>query len=279
LLASCSCTRMLALKKKVVVVTGAANGLGKALATEFYRQGCHLALIDIDLIGLEKIQTELEIPGQTISVHHADVSIEKNVIVARTQILQIHQHINILVNNAAISISQDFSKIDLADFRQVVEINFWGTICCSKHFLPDLKEQSDARLVNIISGFASMGFPGKTAYCSSKSAVSGFSNAIKTELADSTVKVCLVIPPALNTNLVKNNKHVNEEKKELEARFLEKNGLPLDVTAKRIVSGIRRGKYRIIIGNMMFASDVVARFFPTLLHRAMGKSKNKFDFL
>jgi len=154
-----------------------------------------------------------------------------------------------------------------------------GTIYFTKHFLPDLKKQNEARVVNIISDFAFIGFPGKTAYGSSKSAVLGFTNALKTELADTNVKVCFVVPPPLDTGLIRNSKHIDEKKRESEARFLEKNGLPIDKTAKRTVKQIRKGKYRIIIGRMMFGIDIIARLFPTLLHRLIGKNKRRFDFV
>ena len=267
------------LKDKVVVITGAANGLGKALATEFYKHGCHLALIDIDFIRLERTKSELETHGQIITIHRTDVSIEQAIITARLDILSIHKHIDILVNNAGISISQNFEQIDLVDYKQLFDINFWGTIYSTKHFLPDLKKQTDTRLVNIISDFAFMGFPGKTAYGSSKSAVLGFTNALKTELADTNVKVCFVVPPPLDTGLVKNSKHIDDKKRESEARFVEKNSLPIDETANRIVKQIRKGKYRIIIGRMMYGVDIIARLFPTLLHRLIGKNKRRFDFL
>ena len=270
---------MTGLKNKIVVITGAANGLGKALATEFYTQGCHLALIDVNFNGLEKAKSELETNEQKITIHHADVSNEKDIIAARSEILNNHKRIDILVNNAAISISQNFEQIDLVDYKKLFDINFWGTIHCTKHFLPDLRERHDSRIVNIISDFALMGFPGKTAYGSSKSGVLGFTNALKSELTGTNIKVCLVIPPPLATGLVKNNKHIDDKKRESEARFLVENGLPLAKTAKRIVKQIRKGKYRIIIGTMMFSIDLISRLFPTLLHKLIGKNKGRFDFI
>ena len=266
-------------KNKVVVITGAANGLGKALATEFYKLGFHLSLIDIDLDGLQKTKNELETKGQKITIHQSDVSNEQSIVTTRLDILSIHQRIDILVNNAGISISLNFEQTDLVDYKNLFDINFWGTIYCAKHFLPDLKKQNDSRLVNIISDFALMGFPGKTAYGSSKSAVLGFTNALKTELTDTTVKVCLVIPPPLDTGIVKNGKHINNVKRQSEARFLEKIGMPLDKAAKRIIKQVQKGKYRIVIGTMMFWIDIAARFFPILLHRLIGKYKKRLDFV
>jgi len=142
-----------------------------------------------------------------------------------------------------------------------------------------LKKQNHSRLVNIISDFALMGFPGKTTYSSSKSAVMGFTNSLKTELAKTNVKVCLVIPPPLDTGLVKNSKHVDESKKKREVIFLVKNGMPLDKASRRIVGQIERGKFRIVIGTMMFWMDLISRLFPTTIHTLIGLNKNRFDFV
>jgi short-subunit dehydrogenase len=270
---------MISLKNKVAVITGAAGGLGKALATECYAQGCHLALIDIDLPGLEITKNGLEINSQIISIHYADVSIEQTIVSAKTEILTIHKRIDMLINNAGISISQNFEQMDVTDYKQLFDVNFWGTVYCTKHFLSELKKQNDSRLVNIISDFAFMGFPGKTAYGSSKSAVLGFTNAMKTELAETSVKICFVVPPPLATNIVKSGKHIDDKKKENEILFLQRNGLPVDRTAKKIIKLIKKGKYRIIIGTMMFWMDILARLFPTFLHRLIGKNKKRFDFV
>ena len=266
------------LKNKVVVITGAANGLGKALAIEFFRQGSQLVLLDVDMAGLERIKQELDSSGKKISIYEVDVSNEQEVIAARLDILGKHPRIDILVNNAGVSISQYFRDIDPEDFRRIFDINFWGTVYCTRHFLPEMAGDG-SRIVNIISGFALMGFPGKTAYGASKSAIMGFSNALKTELADSGVKVCLVVPPPLDTGLVKNGKHIDALKREKEVMFLKEKGQPIERTAKLIVEGVRHGKERIVVGRMMFWTDVASRLFPTLLHRAIGKRKDRFDFL
>jgi short-subunit dehydrogenase len=221
----------------------------------------------------------LKLKNKKITIHQSDVSNEQSIAATRLDILSNHQHIDILVNNAAISISMNFEQTNLSDYKELFDINFWGTLYCTRHFLPDLKKQTDSRLVNIISGFALMGFPGKTAYGSSKSAVLGFTNALKTELAGTTVKVCLVIPPPLDTGIVKNGKHTDDKRRENEARFLAKNGFPLDKTAKRIVKQIIKGKYRIIIGATTFWTDLISRLFPTLLHQLIGKNKKQFDFI
>ena len=229
------------LSNKVAVITGAANGLGKALAIELYNQGCHLALLDIDYAGLEKLKLQIQTNEQVISIHKIDISQESEIIMGRIEILKQHNHIDILINNAGVSISRTFDQVDIADYKWLIDINFWGTIYCSKHFLADLKIQPDSRLVNIISDFALMGFPAKTTYASSKSAVMGFTNSLKTELADSTVKVSLVIPPPLDTGLITKSKHIDDIKRDKEAKFLKQNGMDPGKAARKIVSKIKKG--------------------------------------
>jgi len=270
---------MFDLRDKVAVITGAANGLGQALAIAFHHAGCHLSLMDIDLTGLQNLQHHLKKSGQRVTIHQVDVSNEKDITAARLDILNGHGRIDIVVNNAGISISQPFETLCLSDYRNVFETNFWGTVHCTKYFLPNLRNQKSSRLVNIISDFAGMGFPGKTAYASSKSAVAAFTNALTTELANTNVKVCLVIPPPLNTDLVRRGKHISESKQQAEIRFLEEHGMPLTEAANKIVRQVQRGKYRIVIGTGTFWLDTVSRFFPSLTHKLIGRYKNRFDFV
>jgi short-subunit dehydrogenase len=264
---------------KTVVITGAASGLGKALAYEFFRLGYHLALIDIDAPGLIVLQNQLKSKDHVVTVHPFNVSKEEDILAARNEIRNTHRHINIFINNAGVSISQYFDQLDLNHFHELFNINFWGTVYCTKYFLPDLKKEKDSRLVNVCSDFALMGFPGKTAYASSKSAMMGFTNSLKTELADSSVKVCLVIPPPLDTGLVMNGKHINDNKRNLESLFLKKNGMRIDKAAKRIARKIQKGRFRIVVGGMMYLIDSMSRLFPTLLHWSIGKVKHKFNFI
>jgi short-subunit dehydrogenase len=270
---------MIHLQGKVVVITGSANGLGKALAKEFYKRGCHLALIDIDIFGLQSLIAEFKSEKQTISIHHTDISKEEEIIKMRSSIIATHNKIDILINNAGISISQPFEQVKISDFKTLFDTNFWGTVYCTKHFLPDLTKQTGSRLVNIISDFALMGFPGKTTYGSSKSAIMGFTNSLRTEHTDNKMKICMVIPPPLATNIVRNGKHFDNKKMDNEIKFLEKNGMQIDKAAFKIVKQIIRGKYRIIIGPMMFWVDLFSRMFPTLLHVAIGRNKKRFDFI
>ena len=262
---------MLNLNNKVAVITGGANGLGKALAKELFSQGSNLALIDIDETALQKLKSELRSKSQKITTHFCDISSENFIIKVRDEILIEHGRIDILINNAAGSRSMIFDEIALLDFLNIINVNFLGTVYCTKHFLSDLKKQADSRIVNIVSTFALLGFPGKSAYASSKSAIMGFTNSLRTELYNSSIKVCLVIPPPLSTNIVKSGKHMNDADRKKEESYLNKNGMPLDKAAQKIISKVKAGKYRIVIGSIVRYLDIAARFFPSIIHAIIGK--------
>lgn len=261
---------------KVCIITGAANGLGKALATELYKQGAHLVLIDTDANGLESLRKTLKNNRQKIAVHVADISDEAIITTVAQAVQNQYQRADVLINNAGISISQPFDHMNSADHRRLFEVNYWGTVYCTKHFLPVLKNSPGSRLVNIISGFALTGFPGKTAYASSKAAVMGFTAALRTELVNTSVKTSVVIPPPLATNIVNNGKHINSDKQQAENKFLEQNGMPLEKAAVKIVGGIKAGRYRIIVGRTMYWSDLAARLFPSFLNRFIARKHFPF---
>jgi short-subunit dehydrogenase len=270
---------MKSVHNKVVVITGAANGLGKAMAMEYHRLGAHLALLDIDDYRLVQLKEQLSGNGPEVSAHTMDVSHEAEVVRCKDDILAIHGRVDILVNNSGVSISQYFEDQDIDDHRALFEVNYWGAVYCTRHFLPELQKGQGSHLINIISDFALMGFPAKTAYASSKSALMGFTNTLYTELHPGPVIVSLVIPPPLDTDIVINGKHIDSKKQYKEYQFLKRNAMPIDKAAHIIVRRIMHGKYRIVVGSMMYWSDLLSRLFPTLVHRFIARNKRAVDFL
>ena len=117
-------------------------------------------------------------------------------------------------------------------------------------------------------------------FCSSsQAAVVGFSNSLRAEVAGGGLKCCLVIPPAMDTDLVRNGIHVSEEKKEREIRFMSKNAMPLPEVAHRTVEAIQKGRYRIRIGHRIYLLDLMYRLFPRLTHRLVLRKIKGFDFV
>lgn len=262
---------------KVVVITGAAKGLGRALAKRFSISGFHLALIDVDNENLAVLKIKLSTSNR-VSIHKADVSNEHDVEQALNYILLQHKRIDILINNAAISSGRMFESTSLEKFRKVIDVNFYGTVNCCKIFLPRLKLQQNSKIVNIVSGFATMGFPGKTAYSSSKGAITSFTNSLRTELAN-VIDVILVIPPALKTTIVQNGDHIDDLKKGNENRYLHEKGMDVDKAASIIFKNVIKGKFRIVIEWKMYFLDLFSRLFPRMLSQKIIRRRDKFDFI
>lgn len=262
-------------RDQTAVITGAGNGLGRALAVEFARQGFHLALMDIDEDALKQTERQLASCPQRVTTHCTDIAQDTAIADARSEILLRHAGIDLLINNAGVSVSRPFEQTTDDEFRWLFDINFWGTLRCTRHFLPDLIK-SNGRLANIISSFAWIGFPGKSAYAASKGAIAGLTNTLRTEY--SGIRVSLVIPPPLHTGLVRNGLHTDERKRAAEENFLARNGMSPEKAASVIARGILAGRYRIVVGNRTKLSDLAARLFPSMTHRLIARMKHRFDF-
>lgn len=263
----------------VAIVTGAASGIGKAVASELAKRGCHLALVDLNRTALHETVLELSHSNQHVTAHTADVSSESQMRDLAARVLQEHGQVHILVNNAGVSVASPFNHLDLQDFRWLMGVNFWGTVFACKFFLPHLAAADSGAIVNILSDFALVGFPTKTCYSASKFAIRGFSEALRAELHGSSVRVTCVYVGPVNTNLIQNSRAWDLTKKQLEADFLEKRGLSTERVARRVVNGIEKGNARLLIGKETYLFDIMARFFPVTTNSLIGLMKAKVPFV
>jgi NAD(P)-dependent dehydrogenase (short-subunit alcohol dehydrogenase family) len=267
------------LNDQVALVTGAAGGIGRELARQLAAAGCHLALADVDEAGLEGLKRELRTRPVAVSLHKADVAEEQAVKGLVGDVVRIHRRASILINNAGVSISAPFEEIRPGDYERLMGTNFWGAVYSCRHALPVLRQGREARIVNVLSGFALLGFPHKVSYCSSKAALLGFSNALYTELHGTGVRVSVAIPPAVDTNLVRNGVAYDEAKKQREVEFLARNAMPVEKVARGIIAGMVRGDFRIRIGLSVRILDVMCRWFPTLTHTVVAGNSSRIGFL
>lgn len=267
------------LDEQVAIVTGAASGIGRELARQLSVAVCHLALADIDEAGLKSLQQELSGKPTTISLHKVDVAEEQAVKNMVDDVVRTHRRISILINNAGVSVNAPFEKVSFDDYERLMGTNFWGAVYLCRYTLPFLKEEQEACIVNVLSDFALLGFPNKTTYCSSKAALLGFSNALYTELYETSVRVSIAIPPAVDTNLVRNGVAYDEMKKQREAEFVARNGMPVEKVARKIIAGMAKGNFRIRIGLTVRVLDVMCRWFPTVTHTLVARNKSRFGFL
>jgi NAD(P)-dependent dehydrogenase (short-subunit alcohol dehydrogenase family) len=265
----------------VVVITGAGSGIGRALAMEFARGGAQLALADINTAGLEETRSLLG--NAKAGTYMVDVGDASSVEAFARKVRQGFGRTTILVNNAGVALYGVFEELSLADFDWLFRINFWGTIHCCKFFLPLLRQEKEARIVNISSVFGLIAPPGQTAYGSSKYAVRGFSESLREELRGSGVAVSCVHPAGVSTNIANNARAAagsdpqgQEQARELFNRVAV---ITPQEAAATIVRGIEQDKDRILIGADAYRIDRIARLFPAragaMFANWLGKRRDK----
>ena len=188
----------------VAVITGAASGIGAALASELAARGCHLALIDHDRDNLAGSAAAARKHGVRVSEHDADIVDPAAPDTLREAVLAQHGKTSVLVNNAGVGLLGRFDEVTLADMEWLFAINFWGTVRMCKAFLPVLRQQPAAHIVNISSMFGIVAPAGQTAYAAAKFAVRGFSEALMHELEGSPINVSVVHPGYVKTAIARN---------------------------------------------------------------------------
>lgn len=241
---------------KHIAITGAASGLGRALAVALSKEGAILYLSDIDDEGLLKTV-------QACSGAHAmnvDVSKMDSVRAWKQEIEKKSEHLDLLFNNAGVTILERFEDHKMEDWEWVMGVNVWGVIHGINAFLPMLRKSSQGRIVNISSIFGIVALPGQAAYCASKFAVRGISEVLGEELDD--VGVTVVHPGGIATNIVKRARSQHEDYKGALIRFFERHTLSPEEAADQIVYGVRKEQSRIMVSKEAVLFDRVKRMFP-----------------
>jgi short-subunit dehydrogenase len=258
----------LALRGGVAVITGAASGIGAALALNLARRGMHLALADLNASGLEAIAAQARALGVTASTHVLDVADHAAVAALPAAVLERHGRASVLVNNAGVAVGGMFEHVSAEDFDWLMNINFGATVRLTRAFLPLLAREPAAQLVNVSSIFGIVAPPGQTAYAASKFAVRGFSESLRHELeaSGSPVGVTVVHPGGVRTSIAENARVPNG----LSAAEIERERInfgrlltlaPANA-AEVIAVGIERRAPRVLVGNDAKGAALVQRLFP-----------------
>lgn len=264
-------------EETVAVVTGAGGGLGQAIACELAKRGCRLVLVDIDGAGLSRTRRLLK--HCTASFHVFDIADACGIESLAGEVGAYWGRVDLLINNAGVSAAAPFEKSELLDFHWVMDVNFWGVIYACRSFLPLLRKAKQACICNVLSSFALLGFPTKSAYAASKFAVRGFSESLQMDLHDTCIGVTCVYVGAVRTSLVRNGRSWDGDKQEAEADFLSRNGMEPATGAQRICRAIIADRSRVRIGCTTFAFDGLARFIPALSPRIVGAAKKRIRFV
>jgi short-subunit dehydrogenase len=254
------------LSNRVVVLTGAASGIGASLAHILAAKGAILALVDINELGLTAIADVLRKQHARIQTYVVDVADRADVASLQTRIASDLGSASVLINNAGVALSGRFDQVTGEQFDRVMRINFSGTVDMTRAFLPQLKANQSSQIVNLSSIFGLVGAPGNVAYASSKFAVRGFSEALRIELRGSGVEVTVVHPGGVRTNIAKDSEvgpgvstQALETMRSTADRFLRMSS---DVVAERIVRGILRREKRVVIGADAHLLTALQRLLP-----------------
>ena len=265
------------LNDRVAVVTGAAGGIGQATAKRLADKGCHLGLVDVDEAGLERTRAMVARPTRKCSTHLADVSDKARMQGLPDEVLAEHGRVQILINNAGITLGAMFDDNSIEELERLVGVNLWGVVYGCKFFLPHLKQLDWAHIVNISSMFGLYGMPGQAGYSMTKAAVKGLSEALWTELANTGVSVTSVHPGVVRTGLIHNAGIEDPEERNKAIEMADKYGSDPAKAARRIVRAIERNQPRVLIGPDAHASALLKRAFPLGLHRMMTYAFRKSD--
>lgn len=258
----------------VAVVTGAASGIGRALAQQLSAAGSALAIADLDEKGLA--DTASSLPSKTsVSTHLLDVSDEVAVKSFAEDVVARHGRVTLLINNAGVALIGTFEEISLDDLRWLMGVNFWGVVYGVRYFLPVLKQQPRAHIVNLSSIFGIVGPVGQSAYCASKFAVRGFTEVVRHELQGTSVSVSCVHPGGIHTPIAKHARlgtYAPQKEKEDAVAFFEKvTPTSPEAAAARILQGVEKREPRILIGRDARQIDIVQRLRPATYWKSMSK--------
>ncbi|MFD0941695.1 SDR family oxidoreductase [Pedobacter boryungensis] len=264
-------------KNKVVIITGASSGIGKALAEELAKRGANLVLGARQYVTLCEITAELEKNYQIKALAvQADVSKEEDCAALVEQTLHTFGKIDVLINNAGLSMRALFKDLDLSVLKNLMDVNFWGTVYCTKYALPEiLKTKGSIIGVSSIAGYR--GLPGRTGYSSSKFAMNGFMESLRTELLKTGVHV-MVACPGFTTSNIRVAALAKDGLAHGETSMEEGKMMTAEEVAVRISDGIIAKKRTLIMTGQGKLAVWVNKLFPAFADKKVfelfAKEKN-----
>lgn len=260
---------MKSFNKKVAVITGAGGGIGRELALQLASQGCDLALADISEENVTKTQQLAQAKGVKATIHLADVGDSEAYQRFVEEVIAEHGKVNLLFNNAGITLQRTFENHSIEDWELVLRVNLWGVINGCKYFLPHLKAADEAHIVNLSSMAGFLGLPSQASYCATKSAVKTLSETLATELAKDKIGVTSVHPGAIATNMIANTLDRADDKAAAKKNMelVDKMAMPVDKMVAQLLKAVNKKKLRVRIGKDSVLLDIVKRLIPVGIHQ------------
>lgn len=264
------------LHNRVAVVTGAASGIGKALAQELAAAGCRLALTDVNEPGLREVADKLRETGHEVFSTAIDVANRQGVYDFAEQVMNHYGEVHLVINNAGVALGATVEDMTYDDMEWLMGINFWGVVYGTKAFLPYLKEAEEGHIVNVSSVFGLIGIPTQSAYNAAKFAVRGFTESLRQELDmdGGNVSCTCVHPGGIKTNIARNARMKDvssvlgsSDPDENIANFEKLFRTTPEDAAAAIIRGIRGDRRRVLIGSDAQMIDKMQRSMPTLYQK------------
>lgn len=264
------------MENKVVIITGGTSGIGKALAIEFGSKGSKILITGRNTQELDK--TVLELMKQGISIHgfEADVSIEGDNKKMTEAAIQSYGRIDVLINNAGISMRSLFEDVDLDVVKKVMDINFYGVLYATKYCLPEIKRNKGS-VVGISSIAGYRGLPGRTGYCASKFALNGFLEVLRTELLKTGVHVLTACPGFTASNIRKRSL-TKDGTSQGESPRNEEKMMTAEECARHIYNAVKNRKRTLILTTQGKLAVFLNKWLPgiadKLVYNVMAKEAN-----
>lgn len=258
----------------VAVVTGASSGIGRALAKQLDAEGYSLVLCDVNEPGLRETQGLLGRGSQRITL---DVSKRTEVEAMAAEVIARHGRIDLVINNAGVSLYGSIAEVTLEDFEWLFGINFWGVVYGTKAFLPKMLEQRSGTIVNLSSVFGMIAFPNQGTYNASKFAVRGFTEALWCELEGTGVTAVSVHPGGIKTNIARGTRvRAGAQAKERVIDDFERAATTTpEKAAEIILRGVYDKKRRVMVGLdaqvIQLMSRLLPESYPSLVRAAMKR--------
>jgi NAD(P)-dependent dehydrogenase (short-subunit alcohol dehydrogenase family) len=253
------------LRDKVVVITGAASGIGRATANAFAREHAKLVLCDVNEEGLREVEREVASLVEHIEWRITNVASRKAMQELADSVHERFPAVDVLVNNAGVGQSGGLLDMTLDDWEWVLSVNLWGVLHGCHFFVPKMVDRgAGGHVVNVSSVFGFFAPPGTIGYCTSKFGVFGFSESLRGELAPHGIGVSTICPGMIATNIVKDGRFhggtsVTHDKM---VREFEKRGHSPDIVARAILSSVRKNRAVVPAAPEAWAFYYAKRFLP-----------------
>ncbi len=264
------------MNRKTVIITGASSGIGKALAYEFAKNNYDISICARRIERLENIADDIKQKYRVeVLVNRTDVSKEEDCKALIDSTVTKFGKIDVLVNNAGISQRALFDELDLEDFRKIIDINYWGTVMCTKFALPYLlKTKGSVVAISSISGFSPL--PGRTGYCSSKYAIHGFLESLRIENLKRGLHV-MIVAPGFTASEIREKAVVAGGGQQGKSPRDEKKMMTPEFVARKVVRGVKIRKRTIILSGLGIAAVWFSRILPELMDRLVYNHMKKED--